>query len=692
MCGGKDTPAGEGPAQSPQSSRSPQPPRPRAGFWGCAAVLAVYALLAVVYLRPSGQTFADHITPDPEDPVFNLYVLKWGIHQVETGFPGFWDANFYHPTRGTLALSDHLLGPALLGALLVRLLPGAVAAYNALLLATFPLTGLAVFWVLRKSGCSALGSFLGGAMVAFSPFRWSQLNHLQILWMQWIPWALWFWDRLLAERRPKNAAFFLLFYLLNLCGGCYLAYMIHFPMLVILASRLAREGRSLFSKASLRILVPTGAVALTAAALLFAPYVRLGGELETARSVEEIGEFGAASISFVTPSPRNLYFGRERVHQLEANLGEERAALFLRPEGALFAGFLPTALAVAGIALFLGRYRGRPSVPLSLPRRAVLGVLGVAAALAYAAGDLLTLGLARDTPLGSGLERLGWAPLGLILGTALAAWWWLRRRWGNGAPLAVGDMDPWERSVAGFGALCFLLAHPAVYVPLMHVVPGLDGMRVAARFYVFTSLALAFFAVRGLDAWMGSVRRGPRLALGAALSLLLAVELAPIPPRWIPLLTEEHFPPVYAWLRDRPEVTALVELPIRRSSRETAYMYYSTLHWKPIANGFSGYHPPSFWELTEIVRGLPDAAGLALLRRMGISHAVVHAAELSPTPRRRRRGAGLPETAVSVPLWEERFLGREVELAAVFGADRVYRILPEPPASASSSRPNRSGR
>lgn len=677
MGGGKDT---------PEEERSA---RPRVGFWPGVVALAVYTLLTLLYLRPSLQTFTDHITPDPEDPVFNLYVLKWGMHQLQTGFPHFWDANFYHPTRGTLALSDHLLEPVLLGALLAYVLPGAIAVYNTLLLATFPLTGLAVFWVLRKSGSSALAAFLAGMMVAFSPFRWSQLNHLQILWAQWIPWTLWFWDRLLAERKPRDAALFLLFYLLNLYGGCYLAYMIHFPMLVVLVSRLARERRSLFSRASLTLLVPTGSVALTAALFLFVPYLRLGSELETTRSIEEIGEFGAVALSFVTPSPRNFYFGRSTERALEARLGDEGASLFSRSEGALFAGFLPTVLALAGISLFLRRYRHSPAVPLSYTRRAVLALLLLTAVLAYAAGDVLTLGLARGTPFGFHLQSLGWTVPGFVLVAALAAWWWLRSRWGKGPPLALSGMDSWERSVAGFGALCFLLAHPVIYVPLMHVIPGLDGMRVSARFYAFVSLSLAFFAARGLDAWMRSARSKVRLTLTAALPLLLAVELAPIPPRWIPLLTEERFPPVYAWLRDRPEVTALVELPIRRNARETRYMYYSTLHWKPIANGFSGHHPPSFWELTEIVRDLPDEAGLALLRRMGISHIVVHTVELGHRPRRRRKAEPAAETAVSIPRWEERFLGRQVELAAVFGDDRVYRLLPEP---ISSNRPNFSGR
>jgi hypothetical protein len=94
---------------------------------------------------------------------------------------------------------------------------------------------------------------------------------------------------------------------------------------------------------------------------------------------------------------------------------------------------------------------------------------------------------------------------------------------------------------------------------------------------------------------------------------------------WVRILREEEFPPVYAWLAARPEVAALVELPIR-PRREHEAMYYSTRHWKPIANGFSGYHPPAYQELTARIRWLPDRDGLELLRRRGVTHLVVHTA------------------------------------------------------------------
>ncbi|HVF58532.1 MAG TPA: hypothetical protein VNJ70_01775 [Thermoanaerobaculia bacterium] len=103
------------------------------------SALAAYTAYALYFLRPIWRLFPDHLTPNARDPLFNLYVLKWGAHQAREGFPAFWDANIYFPVRGALALSDHLLGPALLTAAF----PNPIVAYNLLLFGSFVASGLA---------------------------------------------------------------------------------------------------------------------------------------------------------------------------------------------------------------------------------------------------------------------------------------------------------------------------------------------------------------------------------------------------------------------------------------------------------------------------------------------------------------------------------------------------------------------
>jgi hypothetical protein len=114
-------------------------------------------------------------------------------------------------------------------------------------------------------------------------------------------------------------------------------------------------------------------------------------------------------------------------------------------------------------------------------------------------------------------------------------------------------------------------------------------------------------------------------------------------------------------------VKALVELPMWGDSRENAYLYASTLHWKPIANGYSGYMADSYTELASHIPFVPHADGFALLRKMGITHIVVHA----ETPRQVKM----------LTRWEERLgTGPEREMERVYAEEdegiSIYRVLP----------------
>ncbi|HET9210193.1 MAG TPA: hypothetical protein VFR03_07335, partial [Thermoanaerobaculia bacterium] len=539
-----------------------------------------------IYFWPLPRLGGDHIGPDLGDPLFNLYVLKWGAHQIGLGLPDVWDANIYYPTRGTLAYSDHLLGPAAQLFLFLKIVPNAIAGYNFLLLSAFVASALTVCWVLRKSGLSWIAAGLAGWMYAFSSFRLLHIWHLQLAIAQWIPLTLWFWDRLLAERTAKAAALFLLFYLLNLSGGCYFAYMIHFPLLAILFVRARAAGRELVSLRSLRVLVPVAIVAAASAAVVFLPYARVSGAQDLARKPYEFRAFGAHLASYLSPCELNLYFGADQQRFLRRFLGES-VELFRRPENSLFAGFLPTVLFFVGAA---GALRGR-----------------------------------RERPA-----------------------------------------DPWVRGLVLSGLLCFALSFAKVYAPLASILPGLSGMRVPARFYAFTSLTIVYFAGRGADLLLRRLP-GPRAraALAAGLATVLALELAPRTIAWQRLPREEELPRAYFWLRDQPAVKALVELPIYDDVRENAYLYASTVHWKPIANGTSGYRSQSYLQLFgEIHQHLPRAGGFVLLRGLGITHIVLH----TDTTIRREL----------VKRWEERFgTGPERRMEKVYeeAGIAVYRLV-----------------
>jgi hypothetical protein len=156
---------------------------------------------------------------------------------------------------------------------------------------------------------------------------------------------------------------------------------------------------------------------------------------------------------------------------------------------------------------------------------------------------------------------------------------------------------------------------------------------------------------------------------------VLALELAPKRVHWVPMLREEEFPPVYPWIARQGDVRALVELPIRKNWRENVPMYYSTLHWRPIANGYSGYEPAIHRELAARLGAVPDRAGVEMLRGLGISHILIHETDLAHRVRGGLRLLDRFEQTLA------RGPERQVEPVWRGPAVRVYRVLPSPPSA-----------
>jgi hypothetical protein len=647
-------------------------PRSAAGeAWRLAAAFAVYALLAALYLRPIWRVLGTHLPAGLGDPLFNLYILKWVAHEAHRGFAGFWDAPFFYPTHDVLAYSDHLLGPGLAAAAFTALVPDGVPrwvpAYNLLLWSSFAATGLAACFVLRRGGFGWAAAWLGGAMYAFSPFRWDQLTHLQVLLMQLIPLTLWSFDRLLERPSRSRAALFLGCYLLHLSGGCYLALMIHVPLAVLLANRLPELRRTGRWRAALPVLGGAAMIAAAAAGSLFGKYREVARAAGLQWGPGVLRTWGASLLSYLTPSESNFY---------SALLPE-----FLhRPENTLFPGWLAAGLALLGACDLWRRPRAAAAAPeaqLSAWRRAILAALLALAAVGWLAGEARTWS-APTAPLFhlEGLPR--WAtrnygvPMALVT-LGCGGWLVLRRRWKGSRASRWSELDPWPRGLLAAGAVTAALSFPIFFDPLARLLPGLGGMRVPARFNAFTSLAIVWLAAAAIDrrlrGWRPAPRRRHALIVTAVAALLL-LEVCPRQVGWDELEEEDDFPDVTQWIADQPDIHAVLEVPLVDPSLpapylvNVSYMYYSTLHWKPLVNGYSAHVPlATEWLSQRCCWPAPDAETLARLRLWGVTHILIHRSEL--------------------PLGQRQELDRweatgQAERLYAGGGDRVYRIRPGP--------------
>ena len=111
---------------------------------------------------------------------------------------------------------------------------------------------------------------------------------------------------------------------------------------------------------------------------------------------------------------------------------------------------------------------------------------------------------------------------------------------------------------------------------------------------------------------------------------------------------------------------AVVELPLPAPPVEwhenTLYLLNSTVHWRPIVNGYSGFVPPSYYARRVDLASFPADDAIAVLRNLGVRYAVVHREAFS------RRGPDALSRLEASP--HLRLLIDEGDIA-------IYRVLSE---------------
>ena len=215
----------------------------------------------------------------------------------------------------------------------------------------------------------------------------------------------------------------------------------------------------------------------------------------------------------------------------------------------------------------------------------------------------------------------------------------------------------------------------APYALLYRFVPGFDALRVPSRFAMLVAFCLAGLVAIGIAA-VGDDRRRRIVALVAG--AFIAIEFAPAPfpingnstvyaradlaPLPDTLESGAGAPPVYRFIATLPSNTAIVELPLGEPAFDIRYMFYSTLHWKPLVNGYSGGEPADYQLLETSLQDVttrPDRAWQALVDS-GATHVVVHEAFYAA------------EGGARVTDWLRSRGAREL---ATLGTDRVFALV-----------------
>ena len=535
--------------------------------------VAVAAAMGHRLLAAPGSVIAH----DVGDPLLNAAILVWNARTIPWT-DAWYQFPIYFPASDALTFSEHLLGVSAIASPIYWVTHNGLTTYNLTLWLSYPLCALAMFalvWRLTRSGPAA---FLAGLAFGFAPYRAAQLPHIQVLIVFWAPLALLGLHAYFETRRLRWLALFAAAWMLQGAANGY--FLVYFSIVVgawiLWFGVAARRWRE----------VAMTAVALALGALPLLPilyrYWVTHHRYGFSWGPEVVRTFAADITSPACPVAGLSLWG-----WLGGNCG---------PESELFLGPTLAVLSVVSVWSVVRSERGhamrfertltcvsRALMLLSVPFLAggvwftyhgpwvfelgPLTVTGSTAAKPFTNGVLLLLAGLLTSRTFRVLSTLHTAAA-FYLTMAIVAW---AMTWG---PL------PQLRDAT-------VLQHGPY--ALVQLLPGMDGLRAPARFWMMTVLCLCVLVGLLCAPWL---RRRSPVTAGA---IVVAAAVGIVLDGWMPMPAPT--PPI-------PELTPMpspgqpvMVLPIRWNDQSAEFRAVAG-GW-PSINGASGHQPLFYGWLKE---------------------------------------------------------------------------------------------
>ncbi len=345
---------------------------------GTQAIAGLCLLLAIIHTWPLITSPGTLSRNDNADAELNEWILAWVAHQLPRSPARLFQGNFFYPEPDTLAYSEPLIVPALMGAPLHWLGASPVFVFNIVLILGFALTAWAGYTLAFEWTGDRAAGMLAGSMFAFNTHTLTRLAHVQGIHAWGLPLTLLAADRILVHARWRDAVWLAVWMTAMAYTSGYLVVFGAIMLGVVLVTRVPdwwpRAGRvvTLFA----------GATLLAGLAILpvYLPYRRLAREMGMRRAIETVTEFSATWTGYLAAAGR--------VH-----FSTWSAKFWSNPVDGFFPGFVVIVLTVAALYWSLARVRtdsdveASPSIAARISRRRIVMLVAIAAT-----GVLLSLG------------------------------------------------------------------------------------------------------------------------------------------------------------------------------------------------------------------------------------------------------------------------------------------------------------
>ncbi|MFA5907906.1 MAG: hypothetical protein WC815_03925 [Vicinamibacterales bacterium] len=368
------------------------------------------------------------------------------------------EAPIFYPDAHTLAYSEHLLVPSLIGAPLLWLGAPPLVVSNLLIILGLALSGWVMCLVINRWTGSMAAGVIAGLLYAFNAHVLTRFPHVQAQHVEFFPLILYALDRVLAGGKRRDTALLAAAFILQALCSNYLLVFCTFAVAAAAAGRPSDWWGSGRRHVRIELALAAVVIAVVLAPFLW-PYYQLSRDQGLTRSIGEVAAYSAGWRDYLVTGGRLHYAWWS--HQ------------FFESRTALFPGI--TAVVLAGVALGSGTAFRDVRARMSL----AIGILGIAFSFGPGLPGYATLH--QYLPLLAGIRnaaRWGWLGLGAIsvlagFGVAHIERAWLARVGGGTA-----RVRSWAAvSVAiGVVASAEAIRAPVGFTPFTRVAPIYDRL------------------------------------------------------------------------------------------------------------------------------------------------------------------------------------------------------------------------
>jgi len=571
---------------------------------------ACVILITFWQLRPYSLHITDSVV-NAIDPLFYAWNLNHNAKVLTDENINAYDTNIFYPLNNTIAYSDTLWAQSIIATPIIWASKNPILAVNLITILSFPLAAISMYLLAKYLTGNELAAMITGILYSFSYPRIAQIEHLPILNSQWLPLVIYYTLRFANEGKFTTLLSACLFYLISMASSIYFALLLIPSFVIIMISYCLKW----FYEANYAILLHRLKLVLIA-----------------------VLPFVTATVLINIPYLR-----------LYAEYPEYKRTLF-----------------------DIYYLRALPVDFISVTPQSLLHVIG--------------------WPASTAEHNL--YPTAIILITA-----------------TFGAYTLWKKSnifffifvISGFISLILALGTEQhvwgykitlPYYYLFNALSLFQTIRVPARFGIIVILNLTVLSAFALNKFInGKCVFWKSILVTAA----FFIEIWQISTPYVPVPAGRQIPPVYLWLKNEPYDKIIAELPLTlfykgntmdaqkmkkyhelqqsdNYALETYRIYFSTIHGNKMINGYSGFFPAAYNELTSNTQSFPSEKALKALKKSGVTLLIVnmHQFETGATS----LIANMRQFETDVELIKKTLsLRTDLKLKGIFDGSYVYEFI-----------------